>query len=234
MRRLQAGLAKELGEPLFLIGLRGERAFQNWVGGPDDGSSTQARAYSFPPKHFQDTIIEHFPGYLTTPADGALLRFYNDMVEAAKLAPEEREQRFLMIEKAAEGGPMLVRSAAESILKTRKDERHYRVFSPFVAVPSSPPSAIVSPISNGPNHTTLLVKTKFLDSIPVDPYDGKPLRLKRMPDGLLIYSVGPDGKDNGGTIDPEQPYSPGSDMGLRLWDIDSRRQPPNLPVAVKD
>jgi hypothetical protein len=34
--------------------------------------------------------------------------------------------------------------------------------------------------------------------IPVDPFDGKPLRLKREGDGLVLYSVGRDGKDDGG------------------------------------
>lgn len=40
---------------------------------------------------------------------------------------------------------------------------------------------------------------KFLPSVPIDPFDGKPLRYRPNPDGTyLLYSVGEDGKDDGG------------------------------------
>jgi hypothetical protein len=38
----------------------------------------------------------------------------------------------------------------------------------------------------------------YLDAIPVDPYDGNPLRLTTADDSSIIYSIGPDGVDNGG------------------------------------
>lgn len=40
---------------------------------------------------------------------------------------------------------------------------------------------------------------KHLDDVPVDPFDGKTLRFVVKPDKCLIYSVGPDGKDDGGS-----------------------------------
>lgn len=39
---------------------------------------------------------------------------------------------------------------------------------------------------------------EYLDDMPVDPFDGRPLRFVVKPDKCLIYSVGPDGKDDGG------------------------------------
>jgi hypothetical protein len=39
---------------------------------------------------------------------------------------------------------------------------------------------------------------KYLESIPADPFDGKPLRLAVKEDRRIIYSVGPDGVDDGG------------------------------------
>ncbi|MBI2948796.1 MAG: hypothetical protein HYY23_14245 [Verrucomicrobia bacterium] len=44
----------------------------------------------------------------------------------------------------------------------------------------------------------------FLDQAPLDPFDGKPLRYKRLNPGYMIYSVGPDRKDNGG-VTPQIP-----------------------------
>ena len=35
----------------------------------------------------------------------------------------------------------------------------------------------------------------FWEKVPIDPYDGKPLKIKKVPGGLDIYSTGPDPKD---------------------------------------
>ena len=39
---------------------------------------------------------------------------------------------------------------------------------------------------------------KFIEAVPIDPFDGKPLRYKRLDKGYTIYSIGEDGEDNGG------------------------------------
>ena len=39
---------------------------------------------------------------------------------------------------------------------------------------------------------------KFLDSVPSDPWDDKPIRYKKLTKGFVTYSVGPDLKDDGG------------------------------------
>jgi hypothetical protein len=67
---------------------------------------------------------------------------------------------------------------------------------------------------------------RFLAAVPLDPYDGQPLRLRATDEGLTIYSVGPDGQDNGGTLDPKEPKRAGTDVGCRLWRPDRRHQPP--------
>jgi hypothetical protein len=38
----------------------------------------------------------------------------------------------------------------------------------------------------------------YLADVPADPFDGKPLRYKRLERGYVVYSVGPDGNDDGG------------------------------------
>lgn len=38
----------------------------------------------------------------------------------------------------------------------------------------------------------------YLQEVPKDPFDGKPLRYKKVDRGYLIYSIGDDGKDDGG------------------------------------
>ena len=38
----------------------------------------------------------------------------------------------------------------------------------------------------------------YLDAVPEDPFDGKPLRYRRRPDGFTVYSIGENGRDDGG------------------------------------
>jgi hypothetical protein len=38
----------------------------------------------------------------------------------------------------------------------------------------------------------------YLDALPIDPFNGKPIRLAKESDRWIIYSVGPDSVDNGG------------------------------------
>lgn len=66
---------------------------------------------------------------------------------------------------------------------------------------------------------------RFLQTIPEDPVLGEPLRFRALPDGYVVYSVGPDGKDDGGTQLRQTPmgakyfqtaFPSGADMGIRV------------------
>jgi hypothetical protein len=76
------------------------------------------------------------------------------------------------------------------------------------------------------------LRPRFLSEVPLDPFDGKPLRYKRLEDGVIVYSVGADGTDNGGILDRESPYKQGTDVGFRLWDVPHRRQSPRVAPAA--
>jgi hypothetical protein len=67
----------------------------------------------------------------------------------------------------------------------------------------------------------------YMEKVPLDPFDGNPLRYRRFNEGVVIYSVGVDGVDNGGQIDRKatQGSDQGLDFGFRLWDVKRRRQP---------
>jgi hypothetical protein len=73
---------------------------------------------------------------------------------------------------------------------------------------------------------------QFVAGVPQDPYDGKPLRYRKLPDGVVVYSVGHDGADGGGKIDRDHPRALGTDLGYRLWDVKHRRQPPRPAPAA--
>jgi hypothetical protein len=65
---------------------------------------------------------------------------------------------------------------------------------------------------------------KYLNAVPLDPRDDKPIHMARLPDGLVVYSVGSDLVDNGGKIDPTFKKTLGYDFGYRLWNLDARRK----------
>ena len=46
-----------------------------------------------------------------------------------------------------------------------------------------------------------------------DPFTGKPLLVKKLPEGWLVYSAGDDRQDDGGRIDDSQ-RGQGTDIGL--------------------
>ncbi len=55
----------------------------------------------------------------------------------------------------------------------------------------------------------------YLDAVPKDPFDGKDLRYKKLDIGFVVYSVGEDGKDDGGVqVSPEETglYIPTTDL----------------------
>jgi hypothetical protein len=68
-----------------------------------------------------------------------------------------------------------------------------------------------------------------MSQVPLDPYDGRPLRYGPLADGVVIYSVGPDLTDNAGKLDRKNPGATGANVGIRLWDVPKRRQLPPEP-----
>jgi ABC-type transport system involved in multi-copper enzyme maturation permease subunit len=153
----------------------------------------------------------------------ALLRAYNDLVEAAKLPPEQMPARLRQVitglrtanTPMAFGvfmGPWrlewsdqnaLVRSAVVALAAERYRFKHGRL----------------------PDTLEALVPS-FLPHVPLDPYDGKRLRYRRLKDGVVIYSIGPDLTDNSGNLDRQNRTRSGTDVGVQLWEVNRRRQPP--------
>jgi hypothetical protein len=70
---------------------------------------------------------------------------------------------------------------------------------------------------------------RFLGAVPADPFTARQLVLKKLSDGVTIYSLGSDQTDNGGKFHIRGRDDPGYDLGYRLWDEGVRRQPPEQP-----
>ena len=58
----------------------------------------------------------------------------------------------------------------------------------------------------------------FIDEVPIDPFDGKPLRYRTLEEGFVIYSVAEDGVDNGGGAANAagETFGPGVDISFTI------------------
>src|SRR5262245_10522265 len=72
------------------------------------------------------------------------------------------------------------------------------------------------------------------DRPPTAPYLGGPLGLRRTAEGIIIYSKGLNGTDDGGDIDTTEDGPPMKDVGFHLWDVNLRHQPAPPPRPKKD
>jgi len=74
---------------------------------------------------------------------------------------------------------------------------------------------------------------EVLDAVPDDPFSDSPIRSAKTPDGVVVYSVGEDGTDNGGIREEEARKRAGKEGDwLRAgWDIPFRLLNPDLRGA---
>jgi ABC-type Na+ efflux pump permease subunit len=166
----------------------------------------------------------------------ALLDFMTEYVEVAKLPPEQQHPRFADLAGRAGELPMMARSLAARLFS--KDgswgswlARNIQARRAWMRSAIAAMAAERYRRQEGcwPEALDALVPT-FLAEVPMDPYDGKPLRYRRLPDGVVIYALGPAGRDHGGKLQPKvfapDKKSAGLNVGVRLWDVAQRRQVP--------
>jgi hypothetical protein len=226
---MQRTLEAEAKEPLLLIGARGERAgYDQLMEAIQRGDIKITR--------LPWLVGLNGPGMLTTMQSlqymlpgsvavnrTALLKHNSRSVEIAKLPPEEMG-RAQELDAAAKKLPTLARMLASAFPKVatayRRNQAALRCGVVMIAV-----ERYRQAHGRWPEKLADLVPG-YLAKVPTDPFDGAPLRMVSFKEGLCIYSVGPDGIDNGGQLDRDPLTKSGWDFGYRLWDVDKRRQPP--------
>jgi hypothetical protein len=237
LKRVQAALTREARDPMLVTALRGERAglhryYQALADGKTRGLSAVVKTQnSVPFTQALEAAIEKLPGF-SARQHAAQLKLYTSVLEALQLPQEKCDEWFDALGKRADTESLLLPQIS-AVVKVRQADLRTRAYL-YSAVAALGAERFRLAHNRWPQTLAELVKTGFLETVSADPYDGKPLRLKSTAGGLVIYSVGPDRTDNGGTIDPERSLQPGTDVGFRLWNTSRRRQPPNPPVPIAD
>lgn len=236
LAEFQRLLEDEETQPLLYYAARGERAFS-------DASIQQVRSgkgtlaglagptalskWRIGPLSLENLLAPILYGSLSENA-AANLRFTTRFVEIARKTPEEQYALLAELEATVPQQPALVRLLAPAVLKVaeafRRSTTELRCAIVMLAV-----ERFRLEQGRWPKSLAELVGN-YLPKVPVDLYDGQPLRFRRLDDRVVIYSAGLDGQDNGGNIDPSKPVTtPGTDLGFRLWDVKQRRQAPLNP-----
>jgi hypothetical protein len=235
LRQLQDLLEKEEAEPLMLYALRGERAGVDQLLEAVQAGTIKttgrdlvkmAGKSGLPPEE-QPTLVETLSlssGVVLTAHRAAMLRYLTRAVEIAKLPPEEQYARFEEWKATRKDQPVLVRVLVPALSKVANASRRTGTLLRCAAVAVAA-ERYRRDKGHWPETLAALQEAGYLRAVPADLYDGRPLRWRRLADGVVVYSVGLDGRDDGGKLHPWNPEAPGTDLGFRLWDADKRRQP---------
>jgi hypothetical protein len=234
----QRAVEQEADEPLFYYGLRGERAaldglLENvqkgelnykelsnllvWVKGANAlgrsgsaGNQVQER-------------LDALTVRLTIGSQRAeVLHYMSQAVEASQLPPEQQAARLREMQAIQPKDlPLLIRLLGPAWWKVGHAANRNRAQLRCTAVAIAA-ERYRQARGRWPTELSELVPG-YLAAIPLDPFNGQPLKLAKHNQGIVVYSVGQDGIDNGGSINARSP--PGSDIGFRLWGLKYRRQP---------
>jgi len=228
---LQGALEEAAEENLFRIAVRGERGgVDRFMESLQDGSTSmkmmRGRTVARPGQAlgwWAEEQLLYLPGVVTSNR-AALLERMNQVVEIAALPPEEQAPRFDALQASLSKDPLLVRELLPGLEKVGMASRRTKAQLRCAAAGLA---AERYRLQHGHWPAGLAdLKGDLLRQVPLDPFDGQPLRYRNDGVGVIVYSVGPDGTDDGGNRATLNTHKPGTDIGFRLWDVDKRRQPP--------
>lgn len=233
LEAMQELLAREIEAPILVEAMRGERAGDDQLmlhlkDGNVKISALMAGPIRGTRNSLEDWLMDHLP-LVVSGGRPEFLRMMNKNVEAAKLPPEKQGPVFDEINREArDSSAIFVRLLLPATQKVSQAHRRIQAQMRCAMVGVA---AERYRIKHGqwPAALADLCTDGLLAAVPTDPCDGRPLRYKGLPNGVLVYSVGMDGVDNGGALDRVNLIGTGVDIGFQLWDVPARRQAP-LPV----
>jgi ABC-type transport system involved in multi-copper enzyme maturation permease subunit len=242
LAELQRLLEREEAEPLFLIAARGERAiWDRFMNALESGAVSHRELVQVAAMaDCQVPLVTHallLTGLTVKNERAALLRFLTRFVEIAKLPAEERVAPLHEWAEEHKELPSLARCLTggttwkPSLMRMADVHAHHDALI-RCAVVTTAVERYRRAHGRWPDTLQSLLP-QFLARVPKDPYDGQPLRYRIVSDGVVLYSIGPDGQDDGGTnltqtrvVLRGTSSSEGSDVGFRLWNVEQRRQAP--------
>jgi hypothetical protein len=224
-------LEEEAGQPFSLRAARSIRAWTHEFLKVSRARRSNRRALGLAnPNLMPDWAMNAVDSGKARASHAAYLRYLNELVEITRLPPEQQTPRLEQLGNRHFHLPQIMVALGAG------DE--CKVFRNFLGNQALLPCAAAALAveryrrekQHWPDGWADLVP-RFLREMPADPYDGAPLRYRRLGDGVVVYSLGPDRRDDGGNLSRSSPPTIGTDVGFRLWDVQHRAQPAPPTVA---
>ena len=243
----QKEFEKEMTVPFLFIGIRGERGGADclltnievgninllpWL---ENILAIQRREETL-----WDAIQNFFSFSMVLRSHVTWLDLETKLVEAAKLCPTERAKASKEVQSSLAAAISQYRNRKHSLItlfpatdKVMQTEQRLDT-KLACAVAALAAERFRLQKNRWPETLEELVQAGCLKKVPIDLFDGKPLRFRRTKDGLVIYSIGPEGKYDGKALDNLRNINESViRVEFRLWDVAHRRQPP-LPAKAKE
>jgi ABC-type transport system involved in multi-copper enzyme maturation permease subunit len=175
------------------------------------------------------------PGHLSNQR-AKLLRYFTRLIALSRLPLEEQVRAIDKMEPLG-ADPLLIGAASldqlvPNLAQMRDLVRNYQQMQAHVRCAIVMVAVERYRLAHGrwPGSLTELAPEQ-LQHIPLDPYSGRPVGYRRLADGVVIYSVGPDGSNDGSTAG-----IPGSDVmiGMPFGAIVGATQSPQLAFRLRD
>jgi hypothetical protein len=235
LRTLQAAFTQEAGHSELATGVRGERGMMHQLfEAVENGDLTFSQALGEPARGSWDEKVLFWRYRNLVRADHpTYLAFMTRSLEVAKLPFEQQEaaeQAFRRDVRDLPKEAIMTRLLVPPLDKVGDAGRRKQAY-----VRSLTAALAAERYRRAQGHwpaTLDALVPDLLPEVPRDPYDGNPLRYRRLADGVVIYSISRDHIDDGGTFDRGNTLGPNTDIGIRLWDVKQRRQPPKPAPAA--
>jgi hypothetical protein len=227
LKQLQQLLEDESDQPVLLRMARADRALTHQGLDVIRAREFNRRSYGLvQPFGLPDGAMNLMDAAQARACHAALLRFGTEFVEIAKLPPEEQRDRLEQLKEPDVQQPTIFRSWGRERNWPAKDARACWNSDGLLHCTIAALAAERFRQDNRRWPDSLKELTpEYLRTVPADPFDGKELRFRRLQDGIVFYTLGPDCEDNGGNLTRRYTPPPGTDIGFRLWNAAHRRQP---------
>jgi hypothetical protein len=227
LNKLQHEFAQEAAQPLLLRAFRSDRAWTHeFLTALKEGRFNRRGLRLANPFGLPDQAINLNDALRARTCHAVYLRYLTQLVEIAKLPPEQQGPRLQELRI-----PPMIKPTVYRLLELPETElrRIHRLLIGSLTVLRCAVTGLAieryrRDTGRWPDSPGNLVP-QYLAEEQLDPFDGAALRYRRLEDGVVIYSVGPDRKDHGGRLTREIPPPEGADLGFCLWDPSKRRQP---------
>jgi hypothetical protein len=227
LEAVQHLLEDEDEQPLMLMAARAERAFIHQILEVLEARKLDRTSWGLRSRTGSYQVDDVLDSGKARSCHAEYLRYLTEFVEIAKLPPEQQVEGLRNFDRTPPLNvpPFLAGITEGGDLKKMASHFRHRLAFLRCAVEAVAIERYRLAIHHWPERLEDLVP-QYLGKVPTAPFDGQPLRYRRLADGVIIYTVGEDQQDDGGQRVLIRAGKPDRDIGFQLWNPDRRRQAP--------